>query len=660
MSCAVCPLRACSVPAVASAALTAALRATLLALVSAPLTAWADVPITAVPPADYRAPAALRAAAARMALPAASPARRVVLPEPSPDERAALRARNAPRVARNGRMTRSSLAIGFPRTVPAHVQAQPLASLPWVTLADGTRAAKIDVVSPGAAAVRVALELHEAAAGMTLRFTGNGGRAQPQGPVTAAGVAADTARFGISWSPVLEGDAATIEIQVAAGAVIPDASLAIAKVSHQVASPASLHRLDPRTVQDIGLAASCEIDVACVSPQSTAFANAAKATVEIEFTQEDGFTHLCTATLVNDSVASNTPYLFTASHCMNSALAARTLNAYWFFDAVQCGSRAVPPYVQQAGGATLLARSPDWDWALVRLNTPPPAGARFSAWRAEPIPPLTPVTIFHHPQADLKKWTAGMTLGYEFYTDGTSFALVGNDEGITEPGSSGAGLLTFFASGGYYELRGGLWIGASFCQTPTGPDEYSRLDSMLPLTREYLTPTSPSPAGLAVAVEYYNRTLDHYFITSIAREITGLDDGEHPGWERTGLRFLTYTGPGPGMFPVCRFYRAPGAGDSHFYSAIKAECDAILANPQLAAGWIFESDNVFYIRQPDPITGQCAAGTQPIWRFYNQRTINHRYTTEHAVRDAMRADPATWQPEGYPPDNITMCAPVGG
>jgi len=25
----------------------------------------------------------------------------------------------------------------------------------------------------------------------------------------------------------------------------------------------------------------------------------------------------------------------------------------------------------------------------------------------------------------------------------------------------------------------------------------------------------------------------------------------------------------------------------------------------------------------------------------------------------MRADPLTWQPEGYPPDNITMCAPVG-
>jgi hypothetical protein len=643
--------RACTVLAVASAS--------LLAVVSTTLPAWADVPITAVPPADYRAPAALRAAPARMALTAALPARRVVLPEPSPGERAALRARNASHVARNGRMTRSSLAVGFPRIVPADMQVQPLASLPWVTLADGVRAAKVDVVSPGAAAVRVALELHEAVAGMTLRFTGNGERAEPFGPVTAADVAADTARFGMSWSPVLDGDAATIEIRIEADAAIPDASLAIARVSHQVVAPGALRTLDPRTVQDIGLAASCEIDVACVAPQSAAFTNAAKATVEIEFTQQDGFTYRCTATLLNDSAASNTPYIFTASHCMNSALAARTLDAYWFFDAVQCGSRAVPPYVQQTGGAALLARSPDWDWALVRLNTPPPAGVRFSAWRAEPIPPFTPVTVFHHPKADLKKWTAGTTLGHAFYSDGSSFALVSNDEGITEPGSSGAGLLTFFASGGYYELRGGLWTGASFCRTPAGPDQYSRLDDMLPLTREYLTPGSPLPAGLAVTVEYYSRALDHYFITSIPREITGLDNGEHPGWERTGLRFLAYTGPGPGIFPVCRFYRTPGAGDSHFYSAIKAECDAILANPALSAGWILESGNVFYIRQPDPVTGQCAQGTRPIWRFYNQRTINHRYTTEQEVRDAMRADPLTWQPEGYPPDNITMCAPVG-
>ena len=31
----------------------------------------------------------------------------------------------------------------------------------------------------------------------------------------------------------------------------------------------------------------------------------------------------------------------------------------------------VPPYVLLTGGAMLLARSDDWDWALLRLNEPP-------------------------------------------------------------------------------------------------------------------------------------------------------------------------------------------------------------------------------------------------------------------------------------------------
>ena len=40
-------------------------------------------------------------------------------------------------------------------------------------------------------------------------------------------------------------------------------------------------------------------------------------------------------------------------------------------------------------------------------------------------------------------------------------------------------------------------------------------------------------------------------------------------------------------------------------------------------------------------------------------TINYNGNYYGNVNDAMRADPLTWQPEGYPPDNITMCAPVG-
>lgn len=621
--------------------------------------AFADAPINAVPPAAYRGPAAVKSAAPRMALPPAAPAKRIDLAEPTATERDALKAHNAPALARNGKPLKRSLAIAMPRDVPSGVRSLALSALPWQALADGGRAARVEVASPGAAAMRVALELPPVGEGVTLLFAGNGTRASTFGPVPSGTVASDTARFGMFWSPVLEGDVATIELRVESGVRVPDATLTVARISHQVVAPVSLQKLDAKAVSDIGTSGSCEIDVACVTPQSAAFAQSGKAVAQMEFTKEDGFTYLCTGTLLNDSLATNTPYFFSASHCLDSAMAARTLNTFWFFDAVECGSRTVPPYVQQAAGASMLARSPDWDWALVRLDAAPPAGAHFSAWRAEPIPTFATVSVFHHPQADLKKWSQGTTHGYQLYTDGTSFALVQYDQGVTEPGSSGAGLLTFFGGGGYYELRGGLWSGRASCAFQSGQDEYSRIDSMLPLTREYLTPSFPGTPGQAVAVEFYNRALDHYFVTISREEIDGLDRGVHPGWVRTGLRFLAYDVPAAGTSPVCRFYRTPGFGDSHFYSASVSECNAVIENPQKFPGWTHESASVFYIALPDPITGACAAGTRPIWRFYNQRTVNHRYTAEQAVRDEMRDDPVTWAGEGYGPDRVIMCAPVG-
>ena len=633
-----------------------------LATAVAAFCAYADVPITAVPPASLRETAVDKAVVAKMALAPAAPALRIVLPEPTAAERDQLRQRNqAARPARAGRATtlKGPVAIAFPRDVPTSAQNVSLASLPWQTLAGGARAAKLSIASPGAAALRTALRLTGTVGSVELRFSGSGEHARTFGPVAASAVASDTAHFGSFWSPVLDGDVATIEFEVAAGAKVPDAMLTVVRISHQVVAPSSLRRLDAKTVQDIGTAGSCNIDVACVSPQSAAFGDAAKAVAEMEFTQDDGFTHLCTGTLLNDALSSNTPYFFSAAHCLDTATAARTLNTYWFFDAISCGNKTVPPYVQQTGGARLLARSGDWDWALVRLNAPPPAGARFSAWRAEPIPALSTATVFHHPQADLKKFSQGSTQGYQVYTDGSSFAIVQYDQGTTEPGSSGAGLLTFLQSGGYYELRGGLWTGEASCENRAGRDEYSRIDNMLPLTREYLTPTTPGTAGQRVAVEFYNRSLDHYFITISAREISDLDTGVQVGWERTGLRFLAYEVPAPGTNPVCRFYRTPGFGNSHFYSASAAECQTVIDHPQTYPGWTYESGSVFYIALPDAQTGACAGGTQPVWRFYNQRTVNHRYTTDQMLRDDLRGDPATWTPEGYGPDSVIMCAPVG-
>ncbi|MBK9115345.1 MAG: hypothetical protein IPM22_06830 [Betaproteobacteria bacterium] len=64
--------------------------------------------------------------------------------------------------------------------------------------------------------------------------------------------------------------------------------------------------------------------------------------------------------------------------------------------------------------------------------------------------------------------------------------------------------------------------------------------------------------SLVDVVEYYNATLDHYFIiSSLAGDINALDSGALRGWTRTGQVFKAYDAPAAGTSPVCRFYLPP-------------------------------------------------------------------------------------------------------
>ncbi|MFO1316383.1 MAG: hypothetical protein U1F58_12330 [Burkholderiales bacterium] len=159
--------------------------------------------------------------------------------------------------------------------------------------------------------------------------------------------------------------------------------------------------------------------------------------------------------------------------------------------------------------------------------------------------------------------------------------------------------------------------------------------------------------NLVDVVEFYNVTLDHYFVSSLAADIGALDSGTFKGWSRTGLSFKAYGGAAAGASPVCRFYIPPAQGDSHFYSASPAECAEVA---QKFPGFSYESPAVMYEGLPEPVTGACAPGTVPVYRLWNRRAdTNHRYTTDAAVRGAMVAK--GYVPEGYGPDGVAMCAP---
>ena len=186
--------------------------------------------------------------------------------------------------------------------------------------------------------------------------------------------------------------------------------------------------------------------------------------------------------------------------------------------------------------------------------------------------------------------------------------------------------LVMFTSEGYYELplvTTGVTAGAALAGIPT-----------------------------VEVIEYYNATLDHYFITWTAAEIANLDAGlTSPRWTRTGKSFKAFAPAQNGTSQVCRFYIPPALGNSHFFGRGEAECNATrAAHPY----FVLEEPN--YAQLFVPSGGVCPAGSKPIYRlFNNQADTNHRYTIERAVRDEMVGK--GWIPEGDGADMIAMCGP---
>jgi len=533
-----------------------------------------------------------------------------------------------------------ALKIGFPRSASLDSS-----TLIWRALPDGGRVARFSVTSPEAAALRLGLVIDRFDRGAELRFFGSADPSRIYGPITRAGLHLSDP---IYWSPVSEGESVTAEIYLAAGVDTQAVQFRLDGISHLVVSVATA------MLQKIGTSEPCNRDVACLVNPPQGLLDAAKAVARMAIT-EGGDTGYCTGTLLADTDRSGAqPYFYTASHCIDSQLAASSLNTYWFYETPTCGGLTSPGTVQKYGGATLLytdpfieSPNPGTDAALLVLNEPPPSGAVFAGWDASVVAAGTNVVALHHPDGDLKKESEGFVTRYApyFYDNRGSFIDVKWTVGSTEGGSSGSGL--FVANGGTWYLRGGLLGGKASCSTPQNEDSYSRLDVAFPHIKQYLDPA----AEKVTVVEFYNPTLDHYFITYVGTEIAKLENGDTPGWVATGLSFSAYPAERTGLSAVCRIYIPPGKGDGHYYGRDKAECDAAMAkNPS----FILESPNFFYLY---PTTaGNCAAGLTPVYRVYSNRAdANHRYTTSRAVRDTMVAK--GWLAEGDGPDVVVMCAP---
>jgi hypothetical protein len=377
------------------------------------------------------------------------------------------------------------LQIGFGRPVAELASAaSTVGRLRWTHVPGGGQVAAFSIASPEALAIRAGLRFDALPAQTLLRFyapadieaievTAEHVRETVGRNLDASGQGEDARTF---WSPVIEGPAVVVEIELAAG-VSPDAlALAAPVVSHLLTAP-SINFAMPSTK-----AAACHLDATCYG----AWASESNSVARIAFV-DGGSSYLCTGTLVADTdTGTSIPYFITANHCVDNQSAASSLVSYWFYRATSCGSGSLGASQTLGGGATLVYHSTSTDTSFMRLNASPPAGAVYAGWSVGGSGPLgSNVAGLHNPTGDLQKITFGSVSNYStcsptgtgsFSCRGASLASatfyeVSWSSGTTEPGSSGSGV---FTENGHY-LLGQLYGGSTSCASP-GADFYGRFD----------------------------------------------------------------------------------------------------------------------------------------------------------------------------------------
>jgi hypothetical protein len=161
---------------------------------------------------------------------------------------------------------------------------------------------------------------------------------------------------------------------------------------------------------------------------------------------------------------------------------------------------------------------------------------------------------------------------------------------------------------------------------------------------------APPPAIRVAITEYYNRPLNHYFLSSSPQENAIIDSGgAGAGWERTGETFgATTPDYCHGSYPVFRFYgRVP---NSHFFTVDTSECGGLRNRDP---GWQYEGDAFGAV---SATLGTCPVRTTPIYRLYNNRAAqgdsNHRFVSRLDLYAQMQA-------RGWIGEGVAMCLDSG-
>ncbi|MDX2220742.1 MAG: trypsin-like peptidase domain-containing protein [Burkholderiales bacterium] len=381
----------------------------------------------------------------------------------------------------------------------------------WSAPVDGRRVARFSVNSAGAKALRVALR-SDSARQMDIRVQGNALQ-KMNAPQNILGLRREAYSKGLQddiWTPVTDGDQQDIELSIEDRPELRLPKITVPLISHFLVPVAPVPAAAAAPAKVSGSAVDCIDNVICQPNPTTAFLNAARATVKLVFTRQ-GSSYSCTGTLINDNqVQTQIPYVITAAHCVDSQATAASTNAFFFFDAAACGSDTVPSFRQLSGGASLVHVNTLTDVALLRLNDPAPLGSWFSGWDPQLMLDGSATLFMHHPEGGPKKFSIGLTLPPSLEDDVTGLHyLVTWVSGSSAGGSNGGGLFTL--AGDQYMLRGVLHGGSASCavsgqpQNPLNRDFFTHLDEDAEALRRILL---GGPAPLQNYGDLWNSTTE--------------------------------------------------------------------------------------------------------------------------------------------------------
>jgi len=207
---------------------------------------------------------------------------------------------------------------------------------------------------------------------------------------------------------------------------------------------------------DLGFGAGfeCQVNINCDAGRP--YADEKNGVMRIRMVAEEGVA-LCTGTLLNNTAQDGASLVLTAYHCLFPASSTLTpLFDMWRFDfgyeSFSCANPEAEPRPIALQGAEVLAQWQETDMLLLRIQQeiPEDANAYYVGWdRRDDYNPVR-TALIHQPAGDIKKITIDtdpveafddvITWNNSTTTPPFSHFINDFDEGVYQPGSSGAGL----------------------------------------------------------------------------------------------------------------------------------------------------------------------------------------------------------------------------